>query len=249
MASDGTAHGESAQPEQLAQIYRHRFDDDDRAFKVAMWKVLCRDYFQRFVAPSDTVLDLGAGSCEFVNAIDATRKIAVDLNPDTPQSAEDAEVLAQPVTDLSPVPDGSVDVVFSSNVLEHLDTKAAVLRTLQESHRVLRTGGTCIILMPNVRYLPGRYWDYFDHHTPLSHLSLAEGMTLAGFEVTQVIPRFLPYTVKSAGAAARRVGLVRLYLRVPWVWPLLGRQMLVVGTKPSASAVEPISEGVAVTSS
>jgi len=72
---------------------------------------------------------------------------------------------------------------------------------------------------------------------------------LAGFEVTQVIPRFLPYTVKSAGAAARRVGLVRLYLRLPWVWPLLGRQMLVVGTKPSASAVEPISEGMAVTSS
>jgi SAM-dependent methyltransferase len=228
MASDG-----SAAPEQLARLYQHRFDAEDLAFKVAMWKTLCQDFFQRYVEPGDTVLDLGAGSCEFINAIAATHKIAVDLNPDTAEHAQGAEVLAQPVTDLSPVPDDSVDVVFSSNVLEHLDGKPAVLRALEESHRVLREGGTCIILMPNVRYLPGRYWDYFDHHTPLSHLSLAEGMELAGFQVTEVVPRFLPYTVKSASAAARRTSLVRLYLRLPWVWPLFGRQMLVVGSKPS----------------
>ena len=232
MASDG-----SARPEQLARLYRHRFDDSDRDFKVAMWQTLCSDFFQRYVASTDTVLDLGAGSCEFVNAIRAERKIAVDLNPDTPGWAQGAEVLAQPVTDLSPVADGSVDVVFSSNVLEHLDGKAAVLRALEECHRVLRTGGTCIILMPNVRYLPGRYWDYFDHHTPLSHLSLAEGMELAGLVVTETVPRFLPYTVKSASPATRRVSLVRLYLRLPWVWPLFGRQMLVVATKPGPASL------------
>ena len=89
--------------------------------------------------------------------------------------------------------------------------------------------------MPNVHYLPGRYWDYFDHHTPLSHLSLAEGMALAGLDVTRVIPRFLPYTVKSA-KAMRSIALLRVYLRLPWAWPLIGRQMLVVAQKPASDA-------------
>lgn len=40
------------------------------------------------------------------------------------------------------------------------------------------------------------FWDYFDHHLPLTHLSLSEGLELAGFEVQRVVPRFLPYTVK-----------------------------------------------------
>jgi SAM-dependent methyltransferase len=225
------AQDQSAHPDQLSRLYEGRFSSEDLAFKAAMWTVLCEHFFQRYVRPTDTVLDLGAGSCEFINAIHAARKIAVDLNPGTRAFARDAEVLAQPVTDLSPVPAASVDVVFSSNVLEHLPTKDAVLQALRETRRVLRDHGTCIVLMPNVRYLPGRYWDYFDHHTPLSHLSLAEAMGLAELEVTKVVPRFLPYTVKST-RAVRSITLVRLYLRLRWAWPLFGRQMLVIAKKP-----------------
>lgn len=219
-----------ASQDELKDLYRARFDDAEREFKARMWEVLCRDFFQRDVRPTDTVLDLGAGSGEFVNAIRAGRKIAVDLNPDTARHVRDAEVLAVPATDLSPVGSGTVDVVFSSNLLEHLADKAEVRRALEECHRVLRPGGKLIVLMPNVRYLPGRYWDYFDHHTPLSHLSLAEGMGLVGFSVERVVPRFLPYTVKGA-RVPRSVALVRLYLKAPLVWPLVGRQMLVVGRR------------------
>lgn len=217
-------NGEGRLSQELGGLYRHRFDDSDLAYKAQLWQVLCDRFFQRFIRPSETVLDLGAGSCEFINAIRCERKIAVDLNPNTNKHAVDAEVVLEPSTALSTVSNDSVDVVFTSNFFEHLPTKDDLLRTLGECHRILRPSGKLLVLMPNVRYLPGRYWDYFDHHIPLSHVSLAEAMALRGFEVALSIPRFLPYTVKDR-KWPRTMALVKLYLRMPFVWPLVGRQM------------------------
>jgi SAM-dependent methyltransferase len=214
-------------PDQLARLYRERFADEDLAFKERVWRILGDRVFQRYVDESDTVLDLGAGHCEFINAIHSARKIAVDLNPDVASYARDAEFVQAQSTDISAVGKDSVDVVFSSNFLEHLPDKASVLATLKECHRMLRRGGRLIVLMPNLRYLHGRYWDYFDHHVPLTHLSLGEALALTGFEVDRMVPRFLPYTVKQRHVP-RSTLLLRVYLRLPVLWPVFGRQMLVV---------------------
>ncbi|MGH2571938.1 MAG: methyltransferase domain-containing protein [Actinomycetota bacterium] len=216
--------------ERLSYLYRERFADQDRAFKERAWDILCRRALQRYVKDSDTVLDLGAGRCEFINAIRCGEKIAVDLNPDVKAYARDARAVVTASTDLSAIEPGSVDAVFTSNFLEHLADKAAVLQTLEECHRVMRAGGTLIVLMPNIRYLNGRYWDYFDHHTPLTHFSLGEALKLTGFSVERIVPRFLPYTVKQT-AVPKSLALLRMYLRLPFLWPLFGRQMLVVGRR------------------
>ena len=39
---------------------------------------------------------------------------------------------------------------------------------------------------PNIRYLADRYWDFYDHHLALSHLSLEEGLVQAGYRVDRV---------------------------------------------------------------
>jgi len=218
-------------PNELTNLYRRRFSQRDLETKRAMWQVLAERVFQPYVPTGGTVVDLGAGGCELVNALVAARRVAVDLNPDTSTfAAAGVEVLLTASEDLSGLDDASVDAVFTSNFFEHLPNKDALLRTLQESHRILRPAGRIVVLMPNIRYLPGRYWDYFDHQLPLTHLSLSEGLELAGFEVGRVVPRFLPYTVKDSPVRIPPV-MVRAYLALPIIWPILGRQMLVVGAR------------------
>jgi SAM-dependent methyltransferase len=217
--------------EDLEAIYRLRFDERELEAKRVLWGVLVRDRFQRYVPVSGTVVDLGAGSCEFINEVRAGHRIAVDLNPATVGSAASGVTVLTTRSDrMDAIPDASVDTVFTSNFFEHLPTKAALMATLAECRRVTRPGGRIVVLMPNIRYLPGRYWDYLDHHLPLTHLSVAEALGLSGYEVVESIPRFLPYTVKDARFPVRP-SMVRAYLRLPPVWRLLGRQMLVVGRR------------------
>lgn len=213
--------------EELQTLYRHRFSPEELHQKRLLWQTLCRSFFQSYVPRDGTVLDLGAGSCEFINAIEARRRIAVDLNPDTARHADGAEVLLTPSDDLSAVESSSVDVVFTSNFFEHLPSKSVLLATLQECRRVLHPGGRIIVLMPNLRCLPGRYWDFFDHHLPLTDRSLVEALELAGFRPERVVPRFLPYSVKHSRLPPLPI-LISLYLRFPPAWTILGRQMLVV---------------------
>jgi len=184
------------------------------------------------VGEDDTVLDIGAGYCEFINNIKCATKYAVDLNEDTPTFANpDVRVFTCPSTNLSPLADSTVDVVFMSNFLEHLTSKADVLKTLYEIKRVLKEQGRVMILSPNIKYAIKEYWDFFDHCIPLSHKSLVEGLGLAGFEVERVIPRFLPYTTKSR--IPQTAFLIKAYLRLPLAWKLIGKQCFVVGKKMS----------------
>jgi len=89
--------------------------------------------------------------------------------------------------------------------------------------------GRLMILQPNVRLLPGEYWDFFDHHTPLTEKSLAEALLNLDMQLVQVIDRFLPYTTKSR--LPQSPHLVRLYLKFPLAWKLLGKQSFLVATK------------------
>ena len=214
-------------PVEIEGIYEARFTDSDLDFKRQLWRVLVDRVFQRYISPDDTVLDLGAGTCEFINAVRCKERIAVDLNPQVRKFAIDAVPIVSSSDALTEVKDGTIDVVFSSNLFEHLADKKVLLATLREVHRVLQPQGKIMILIPNVRYLPGRYWDYFDHHIPLTHLSMTEALQLAGFSPERVVPRFLPYTVKQR-LAPRSIWILRLYLRLPFLWPIFGRQMLIV---------------------
>jgi len=214
----------------LDVLYQHRFPKEELANKNRIWQVLCRQYFSRFVGPNETVVDIGAGYCEFINNIQAAHKIAVDLNPDVRKFAADGiRIINESCVAVSSIPSASVDAVFMSNFLEHLPTKDLVLQTLRESARMLKPGGRAIILQPNIRFLYDEYWDYFDHHTALSDRSLVEGVLMAGLDPQVVIPKFLPYTTKSRLPQAP--WLVSLYLRIPLAWHVLGKQALVVAYK------------------
>jgi len=215
----------------VSPLYERRFSAEDRRAKDALWRVLCRDFFQRWVPLDACVVDLGAGLCEFVNHIRAREKWAVDMDPDLPlRAAPGVRVRCAPAHDLGWLDSASVDVVFASNVFEHFMTKSDLVTALCEVRRVLRPGGRLLVMGPNIRYASRVYWDFFDHHLPLSDRSMAEVLETTGFALEDVRARFLPYTIKSR--FPRWPVLVRLYLRCRPLHLVFGKQMFLVAVRP-----------------
>jgi SAM-dependent methyltransferase len=213
-------------------LYAHRFSAADQARREAVWPVLCTDFFQRYVGAGATVIDVGAGDGLFLRNIRARRRIAVDTGERVRALADEGiEVRLRPADDFCEGLEGVADVVFLSNLLEHLPTKAAVVDVLRQCHQALRPNGRVIVLQPNVRYAGAAYWDYLDHQIALTDRSVAEALRVAGFELVELRVRFLPYTTASFRGlpAAWLAKLVRVYLRLPWLWRLFGAQSLLVG--------------------
>lgn len=215
----------------LAALYQFRFRESERFQKMEIWKVLCEQFFQPMIGQEMSILDLACGYGEFINNIHAREKRAVDLNPDARlYLSPDVQFLCSPANGIWQLADNSVDVVFTSNFLEHLKSKDECDAVLLEVMRILRPGGKFIIMGPNIRYLAAQYWDFYDHYLPLSHLSLEEGLVQAGYAIDRVIPKFLPYTTRSA--LPKHLGLIKMYLKLPVAWRVFGKQFLVIASKP-----------------
>ena len=214
----------------LSQEYQQRFAAL-APYREAVWRVLVDDCFQRYVATDATLLDLGAGWGEFIRHVKAGRKLAMDLNPEMPgHVGPGVEILQQDSSQRWPLGDSELDVVFTSNFFEHLPDKDALRRTLQEAMRCLKPGGRIICLGPNIRFVHGAYWDFWDHFLPLTDRSLAEGLRLSGFAIERIEPKFLPYSMSQGWTPP--IAFLRIYLRCPAAWRWFGKQFLVVGRKP-----------------
>ena len=188
-----------------------------------VWEALWRFYFNRIVPADGCVLDLGAGYGNFINHVQATRRIALDVWPAFTQFlAPQVEAVVGPVTDLNFLPDSSVDFAFASNVFEHIP-QAEFAQVLDGLRPKLSERGTLNILQPNYRYAAREYFDDYTHVAIYSHISLADFLTANGYEVLQVVPRFLPLTVKSRMPVSP--WLIAAYLASP-IKPL-GKQMFI----------------------
>ncbi len=146
----------------IRQIYKHRFTPESRDEKRRVWAVLVRHFFQQWIAPDAAVLDIGCGFGEFLNHVACGDRVGIDLNPEAAELlASGVEFHCRAAGDLSFLEAERFDIVFVSNFLEHLEHKHAVEELLRGIQRVLRPRGQCLILGPNLRFLPGPYWDYW----------------------------------------------------------------------------------------
>jgi ubiquinone/menaquinone biosynthesis C-methylase UbiE len=193
-----------------------------------LWRTLASSVFQPLVSPGDTVVELGAGWCDFINSVQAHRRIAVDIwDGVTEQANEGVETHVSSAEDLQFLRDDSVDLVFASNLLEHL-TREQVDLVTNEARRVLVAGGRLVLVQPNYRLCAKNYFDDYTHVSVWSDIGMATYLEAQGWELEQVVSRFLPLTVKSRLPVSSM--LIRAYLRSP-VRPLAG-QMLVIARKP-----------------
>ena len=208
------------------RLYEYRFRDIDQDARTAVWGEIA-PFIHEVLGKPRIVLDPAAGRGEFINAVPAEERWAVDM-VDYPEGthAPGTKVVVSDIFDAD-LPESYFDGVWVSNFLEHLLSQEDCARFLEKMHRVLKPGGRIAIMGPNFRYCKNDYFDCADHTLIFTHGAIAEHLYAAGFEPERIEPRFLPYSFRSRLPPS--VAGTRRYLRTPLAWRLLGKQFLCVG--------------------
>jgi hypothetical protein len=210
------------------RLYDYRLSGVDQALRQAVWAEIAVYLHGKTGWPA-RVLDAGAGRCEFINTVPAAERWAVDVRGCDEYRHPGVRAVPGGIADAE-LPRGYFDGVFVSNVLEHLPSQDAVGAALARLRESLAAGGRIAVMGPNFRYCARGYFDCADHTLALTHVAVAEHLYAAGFDVTEVITRFLPYSFSGRLPASPR--LTRTYLRCPVLWRVLGKQFLILGAKP-----------------
>ena len=196
--------------------------------RTGVWKVIA-SHLAPWVPPDASVVDIGAGYCDWINHVRAARRLAVDIWPGVARHAAPGvqTALLDVATGLRTLGDASFDVVLASNVLEHFppETTASIAGDIAA---ILKPGGRLIVIQPNFKYAWRTYFDDYTHRSVFTDVSLPALLRSTGLAIEHVEPKFMPYSMQ--GTLFRpRPWLVRAYLHSP-VRPRAG-QMLVVARK------------------
>jgi SAM-dependent methyltransferase len=179
----------------------------------SVWRVICR-YLQRFVRDDLGLVDLGAGYGDLSRFIRASEKWALDTSPEMIQYwGQDIHPLVQSALDPLPLATGSVGTVVASNFFEHF-TIDQCQTILLEVKRILRTNGKLIVIQPNFRLEPFRYFDDYTHKTPFTDAGFTNLLRSLGWRMVHSEPRFLPFSMRSR--LPKWGWLVRIYLMLPY---------------------------------
>jgi SAM-dependent methyltransferase len=117
---------------------------------------------RRFVVlEGGSILDVGCGLGMYVRAMSqfSDDVHGVDVDPEKVQEAsQDLPNIRQAPAEDLPFPDGTLDVVLSHEVIEHVDDDR---QSIAEAVRVLKPGGRLVVFAPNRLYpfeTHGAYW-------------------------------------------------------------------------------------------
>lgn len=212
----------------LKRLYEYRFRGVDQEARQSVWNEIAKHVYAAMGSP-EKVLDPAAGRAEFIKAIPARERWVVDEVDHGAAVAPGIKCILGNALEVQ-LPEAYFDGVFVSNFLEHLRSPEEIATLLGRMREALQPGGRIAVMGPNYKYCAREYFDCADHVLALSETSTAEHLHAAGFEVEQTFPRFIPYSFRGSLPASPL--LTRLYLRLPAVWRLLGKQFLLVARKP-----------------
>jgi len=142
--------------------------------------------------PTDVVGDLGAGGGHILATLNVSRRVAIELNPHARASMAvnypDAAIHA--VQYIEDVEDNSLDLLFSTSVIEHLECPLTELRAAAAK---IKVGGRIIVGIKNEGVQVGRQWtdpaqDIDMHLYTWAPQMLANLLYAAGFQVDRVDP-------------------------------------------------------------
>lgn len=213
----------------LEKIYAFRFQGVSHKKKAAVWGPITR-HIQTFMPGADKILDPCAGNCEFINHVQAKEAWAVDQQADFLKSAAPGVKTVAGDIFHAPLPENHFGGIFVSNFLEHLESAEKAAEFLRRMRTLLSPGGRLVIMGPNFKYCGPEYFDCADHRLILTERSVAELLFSEDFEIVKSHASYLPYSFRSRLPAS--AALTGLYLKMPLVWKILGKQFLLVAKKP-----------------
>lgn len=191
-----------------------------------VWRAIVR-YIRRDAPDVETLIELGAGYCDFINQFPADKKIAFDLNPEMRAHAlPGVDLRIEDATALASVPNESIDLVFASNFLEHLEGDQ-IDSLLGRCFEVLKPGGRLILIQPNHRLCAETYFDDPTHRTIFDDANIGEWLARHRLKIRKLVPGLLPFSMK--GRLPKSELLTWLYLISPW--KPLAAQMYIVAEK------------------
>jgi 2-polyprenyl-3-methyl-5-hydroxy-6-metoxy-1,4-benzoquinol methylase len=178
----------------MNNYFETRFKEDSR--RKFIWEQIAK-YVDKIDPGKKSVLEIGAGYSDWINATNAPIRIASDLSDNVAKFATPpVKFIKMSATNLGDLNGQNFDRIQLSNLLEHLDY-SDVLLAVQEISTHLEKNGTVVIIQPNYRYSFKTYFDDYTHRTIFTHISLCDLFSANGFEVVKVEKRFLPFSLKS----------------------------------------------------
>lgn len=134
--------------------------------------------FDKYIEPTDTILDFGCGGGYLLDNIDAATKIGIEINAD---AREHAKSLGITVYDNTDKVTNTVDVIISNHALEHVKEPYSELVKLK---KILRKNGLIIFVVPSESVdVPYKSNDINQHLYTWSPMCLGNLFTVAGFQI------------------------------------------------------------------
>jgi SAM-dependent methyltransferase len=161
----------------------------------------------RFLRPDTVFLEIGAGDCSLTEAVSKRVRIsyALDVSAEILQFHQKAPNIRAVLSDgcSTPVPDGTVTLAYSNQVMEHIHPDDA-RGQLANIYRALAPGGTYLCITPSRLNGPHDVSMYFDNVATCFHLK-------------EYTFRDLRDTFRSAGfrSVTPYIGMAGRYVAVP----------------------------------
>ena len=202
------------------------------------------------IVPGQTLLDFGAGTGT-ISALVREKAQAAKIWCVEIDAANVAALKSQGfdvLTDVAQTPPGTVDVIYSSNVLEHIEDDVA---KLEELRRCLKPGGRAVFWVPAFGCLWTAMDDRVEHCRRYTRSTLEAAFQRAGFDVERCfyqdsIGFFVTLLYRAIGNREGRLSDTPLQIYDTMVFPvsrlcdvvcsrLFGKNLVIYARKPTTA--------------
>lgn len=151
--------------------------------------------FQNLLPNSDssmTLLEIGSGRGEFADIVKASglRYIGVEPSESLRQDLvkKGFEILSDPIPKID-VADSSIDIVYSYDVLEHLENYSTILSFFNEVKRILKPGGHIVVIAPNAETIGNLFYLHEYQHNYFTNVDrIVSLLDDSGYSVVKAKP-------------------------------------------------------------